>query len=76
MDYEVVETEQAQKICMRDRIGAVVRKVEDFVEDHSEGIYMTILYGGTAIVFGQSIRYMHLLNKSAAKGIFPGYQSR
>ena len=76
MDYEVCEQNVEQKVCMRDRIGSVLENAKDFVEDHVEAIAYTIYLGGCAIIFGQSIRYMHLLNKSAAKGIFPGCQSR
>ena len=75
MDYEneVIEQEMEQKIRMKDRITSVLENTKDFVEDHAEAIAYTIYLGGTAIIFGQSIRYMHLLNKSAKKGIFPGY---
>jgi len=79
MDYEVCEqTERMteQKIRMKDRIASVLENAKDFVADHTAEIAYGIYLGGTAIIFGQSIRYMHLLNKSAAKGIFPGYQSR
>ena len=76
MDYEVCEQKVEQKVCMRDRIGSVLENVKDFVVDHTAEIAYGLYLGGTAIIFGQSIRYMHLLNKSAAKGIFPGYQSR
>lgn len=73
MDYEVCEQNMEQKVSMRDRIASVLDNVKDFVEDHTAEIAYTIYLGGTAIIFGQSIRYMHLLNKSTAKGIFPGY---
>lgn len=73
MDYEVCEQKMEQKVSMRDRIASVLDNVKDFVEDHTAEIACGIYLGGTAIIFGQSIRYMHLLNKSAAKGIFPGY---
>lgn len=73
MDYEVCEQNMEQKVSMRDRIASVLENVKDFVEDHTAEIACGIYLGGTAIIFGQSIRYMHLLNKSAAKGIFPGY---
>ena len=75
MDYEneVFEQMTEQKICMRDRIASVLENAKDFVADHTAEIAYGIYLGGTAIVFGQSIRYMHYLNKSAKKGIFPGY---
>lgn len=73
MDYEVCEQNMEQKVSMRDRIASVMENAKDFVEDHTAEIAYGIYLGGTAIIFGQSIRYMHLLNKSAAKGIFPGY---
>lgn len=75
MDYEneVFEQEMEQKIHMRDRIASVLENAKDFVVDHTAEIAYGIYLGGTAIIFGQSIRYMHLLNKSAKKGIFPGY---
>lgn len=73
MDYEVCEQKMEQKVSMRDRIASVLDNVKDFVEDHTAEIACGIYLGGTAIIFGQSIRYMHLLNKNAAKGIFPGY---
>lgn len=73
MDYEVCEQNMEQKVSIRDRIASVLDNVKDFVEDHTAEIAYGIYLGGTAIIFGQSIRYMHLLNKSAAKGIFPGY---
>ena len=73
MDYEVCEQNTEQKICMRDRIASVLDNAKDFVVDHTAEIAYGLYLGGTAIIFGQSIRYMHLLNKSAAKGIFPGY---
>lgn len=75
MDYEneVFEQKMEQKIRMKDRITSVLENAKDFVEDYAEAIAYTIFLGGTAIIFGQSIRYMHLLNKSAKKGIFPGY---
>lgn len=78
MDYEneVCEQEMEQKIRMKDRIASVLENAKDFVADHTAEIAYGIYLGGMAIIFGQSIRYMHLLNKSAAKGIFPGYQSR
>lgn len=66
---EFTEREE-QKIGMKERIADVLENVSDFVKDHSDDIYMTILYGGTAVLFGQSIRYMHLLNKNAKKGNF------
>ena len=67
---EVIERISEQKINIRDRIDAALETAKDFVEDHSEGICLTILYGGCAILFGQSIRYMHLLNKHAKNGQF------
>ena len=75
MDYEneVIEQEMEQKICMRDRIVSVLENAKDFVGDHTAEIAYGLYLGGMAIIFGQSIRYMHLLNKNAAKGIFPGY---
>lgn len=73
MDYEVCERNMEQKIRMRDRIASVLDNVKDFVEDHTAEIAYGIYLGGTAIIFGQSIRYMHLLNKSAKRGIFSGY---
>ena len=76
MDYEVCEQNMEQKVSMKNRIASVMENAKDFVEDHTAEIAYGIYLGGTAIIFGQSIRYMHLLNKSAAKGIFPGYQSR
>ena len=67
---DVIERNDEQKISMKDRIGAAVENAKDFIEDHNEGICLTILYGGMAILFGQSIHYMHLLNKNAKKGNF------
>jgi hypothetical protein len=52
------------------RVRSVLENAKEFVDDHSEGIMYTIIYGGSAILFGQSIRYMHLLNKAAKKGQF------
>ena len=75
MDYEneVFEPMTEQKIRMRNRIVSVLENAKNFVVDHTAEITYGIYLGGTAIIFGQSIRYMHLLNKSAKKGIFPGY---
>lgn len=75
MDYEneVFEQEMEQKIRMKDRIASVLENAKDFLADHTAEIAYGIYLGGTAIIFGQSIRYMHLLNKSAKKGIFPGH---
>ena len=75
MDYENELTEQMteQKIRMKDRIASVLENAKDFVVDHTAEIAYGLYLGGTAIIFGQSIRYMHLLNKNAKKGIFPGY---
>lgn len=72
MDYEVCEQNMEQKISMKNRICSVLENAKDFVEDHTAEIAYGIYLGGMAIIFGQSIRYMHLLNKNAAKGIFPG----
>ena len=52
------------------RVRSVLENAKEFVDDHSEGIMYTIIYGGSAIIFGQSIRYMHLLNKAAKDGRF------
>lgn len=73
MDYEVCEQNMEQKIRVKDRIVSVLENAKDFVVDHTAEIAYGLYLGGTAIIFGQSIRYMHLLNKSAKRGIFPGY---
>lgn len=68
--YEVYEHETEQKMIVKDRIASVLETTKDFVEDHSEGIFCTIVYGGLTVLFGQTIHYMHLLNKHARKGQF------
>lgn len=68
--YEVYEQETEQKMTVKDRIASVLETTKDFVEDHSEGILYTIFYGGLTVLFGQTIHYMHLLNKHARKGQF------
>lgn len=73
MDNEVFEQEMEQKICTRNRIASVLENAKDFVDDHMEGIIMGVYLGGCAIIFGQSIRYMHYVNRYAKKGIFPNY---
>ena len=73
MDYEVCEQKMEQKYGIKDRIASVLDNVKDFVEDHTAEIAYGIYLGGTVLVFGQSIRYMHYLNKAAKRGIFPGY---
>ena len=59
-----------KKEDVMDRVRSAVDGAKDFVSDHSEGILYTIVYGGSAIIFGQSIHYMHLLNKAAKRGQF------
>ena len=71
-NYVAFEQETKQKVCMKDRIASVLENAKDFAADHTAEIAYGIYLGGMAIIFGQSIRYMHLLNKNAAKGIFPG----
>ena len=61
-----------QKVSVKDRIAGFVDNAKDFMEEHAEGICMSIYLGGSAIIFGQSIRYMHLLNKAAKNGKFFG----
>ena len=61
-----------QKVSVKDRIAGFVDNAKDFIEDHEEGIFMTIIGGGCAIIIGQSIHYMHLLNKAAKNGKFFG----
>ena len=63
---------QLNKENVKYRVRSAVESAKDFVSDHSEGILYTIVYGGSAIIFGQSIHYMHLLNKAAKRGQFYG----
>lgn len=62
--------EQIEQKDVKNRVRSVLKNAKEFVDDHNEGIMYTIVYGGSAILFGQSIRYMHLLNKAAKKGQF------
>ena len=68
---EVIEQKiDENKEDVKYRIRSAAEVAKDFIEDHNEGICLTILYGGIAVLFGQSIRYMHLLNKAAKSGRF------
>lgn len=71
--YEVNEQEIERKMTMKERVLSALDTAKDFVDDHAEAIAYVIYLGGSAIIFGESIRYMHLLNRNAKKGIFPGY---
>lgn len=42
----------------------------EFIGDHSEEIFYGVVIGACAVVYGQTIRYMHYLNRDAKKGIF------
>lgn len=46
------------------------QKAKDAFEDHPDEVLFGVLMGGLVITYGQSIRYMHLLNKQAKNGTF------
>ena len=67
---KMIQQFQDNKACVKHMIGSALDNAKSFVDDHSEGIMYTIIYGGSAIIFGQTIHYMHLLNKAAKNGRF------
>lgn len=73
MNENVIEIAE-EKVSMKERIVGSIRNVPgavmDFMDKHSEGIMSIIVYGGTTILFGQCIHYMHTLNKAAKDGKF------
>ena len=68
MKTKIKLNEVKQKIAVKAR--KIGKNTEEFVSDHAEGIFYGILMGGLAITYGQSIKYMHLLNKAAKNGDF------
>ena len=69
-EIEVIEYEAPETAKEKSRIRQAADRVMEFVEDHTEGILMTAFTVPSVIMFGQTIRYMHLLNKAAKKGNF------
>ena len=59
-----------EKVGVRERSTAFVEKAEEFIEDHGTGILYTLICGGAVVIYGQTIRYMHYVNKFAKHGIF------
>ena len=70
-NYDPFNVEE-EEVVKTSRFDNIVDKVEEFLDDHGTAILYTIVFGGAAIIYGQSIRYLHYLNKFAKKGIFPG----
>jgi len=73
LNTEVVECtapEIEEKVEEKTWIRKTADSIVEFVEDHAEGILLTAITAPMVIMFGQSIRYMHLLNKAAKKGNF------
>lgn len=68
MKTKIKLNEVKQKMAVKAR--AIGENTKEFVSDHMEGIFYTVLMGGLAITYGQSIKYMHLLNKAAKNGNF------
>ncbi len=53
-----------------EKVKGLGKKAKDAFDDHPEEILYGLIAGGLVITYGQSIRYMHLLNKSAKQGTF------
>lgn len=73
LNTEVVEytaPEVEEKAEEKSWIRKTTENIVEFVEDHAEGILLTAVTAPMVIMFGQTIRYMHLLNKAAKKGNF------
>ena len=73
VETEVVEytaPEVEEKAEETSWIRKTTENIVEFVEDHAEGILLTAVAAPMVIMFGQTIRYMHLLNKAAKKGNF------
>jgi len=73
LETEVVECtapEIEEKVEEKTWIRKTTENIVEFVEDHAEGILLTAVTAPMVIMFGQTIRYMHLLNKAAKKGNF------
>ena len=73
LNSEVVEytaPEIEEKAEEKTWIRKTADNIVEFVEDHAEGILLTAVTAPMVIMFGQTIRYMHLLNKAAKRGEF------
>lgn len=73
LNTEVVEytaPEIEEKVEEKTWIRKTADNIVEFVEDHAEGILLTAVTAPMVIMFGQTIRYMHLLNKAAKRGEF------
>lgn len=68
VEYTAPEIEE--KVEEKTWIRKTTENIVEFVEDHAEGILLTAVTAPMAIMFGQTIRYMHLLNKAAKRGEF------
>ena len=73
MKTEVVEytaPEVEEKVEEKSWIRKTTENIMESIEDHAEGILLMAVTAPMVIMFGQTIRYMHLLNKAAKKGNF------
>ena len=74
VEVEKIELEEEKYESRAEYIKAKVKQiaenVEDFMEDHGSSVFYVGICAGAAIIYGQSIRYMHLLNKAAKNGYF------
>lgn len=68
VEYTAPEVEE--KVERKTWIRQATDTVMEFMGDHAEGILLGTITISSTILFGQSIRYMHLLNKAAKKGNF------
>ena len=68
VEYTAPEIEE--KVEEKSWIRKTTENIVEFVEDHAEGILLAAVTAPMVIMFGQTIRYMHLLNKAVKKGYF------
>lgn len=55
-------------VCEKVKTGC--ETVVSYVKDNPEQLFWGVMIAGLSVSYGQSIRYMHMLNKTAKNGTF------